>query len=147
MPLISELMVKEVITIEPEADLQKAAELMAKKNIGRLVVVKGGAPVGVVTERDFLTKVVAKKKEPSSTTIAEIMSRPLITIEPSKLGRQAAKLMVDHNIRTLVVVEKESLVGILTIRDLTRAIVNTMASLTESGVLKREMGHVTEFET
>lgn len=143
MPKVSEIMVKAVTTIPTGSGVAEAAVVMIGRGVGRLVVTEGGRPVGIVTERD-LVKVIAEGRDPASTKISEVMSSPLITIEPSSPMKEAAKLMVDKRIRALVVVEDEALVGIVTIRDITRSVVNTIASIEEA--LKLEKGPVIEFE-
>lgn len=146
IPTASDLMNKDVTTIRPDSTVLEAAKVMAGKQVGSLVVVRGRTPLGIVTERDVLVKVVAKRKDASTTKVSEVMSSPLITVEPWRPVREAAKIMLDHNIRRLVVLEKGELAGIITIRDITRSIILTMAGLGEEEVLKVE-GDILEFET
>lgn len=147
MPTVGELMTKNVCTIEKDSDAFKASETMVSRGVGSIVIVDKGRPIGIVTERDLLVKVVARKKDPSSTKVAEIMSTPLISIRPRSHVREAAKLMVDYNIRRLVVLENETLVGILSIRDLTRSILLTMASHSQEEAGQEERTTAVSFET
>ncbi|MBI2185267.1 MAG: CBS domain-containing protein [Thaumarchaeota archaeon] len=122
-------MTKHVITIEPNASAIEAAKIMTKSEVGCLVVTDGNDAVGIVTERDMLTKVTAKGKAPSKVKVSQIMSSPIITIKPDDSIRNAAKLMRDNGIRRLIVTNNGKLRGVITIRDITDSIVGTMAEL------------------
>ena len=90
--------------------------LMAKKKVGCLVVMDGDSPRGMVTERDYVRRIVAEEL-PLNTKVAEIMSKPLVTVLPDSSIREAARIMVKKKIRRLAVVETEKLVGIITTND------------------------------
>lgn len=122
-------MTRHVITVEPNASAIEAAKIMSKAEVGCLVVADGNNALGIVTERDMLTKVTAKGKAPSRVKVSQIMSSPIITVRPDDSIRKAAKLMRDNNIRRLVVMNNGKLRGIITIRDITDSIVGTMAEL------------------
>lgn len=147
MPKVSDLMSKHVHTVEPDANVLEAAELMAAKKVGSIIVMHKGRPVGIITERDIVVKVLAARKEASSTKIVEIMSKPLIIVEPSRSVKDAAKLMLDMDIRRLVVVENETLMGIITIRDVSRSLVYAVASYPSEETWQHEDRAVIEFET
>ena len=119
MKSVKDLMTKEVITIDLRKTVFDAAALMNEKSIGCLVVTDGEVPIGIVTERDFVRRVVAKKL-PMDTEISEIMSKPLITIDPDSSIREAARLMLKDKIRRLPVTEENKLVGIIVISDFAR---------------------------
>jgi len=119
MKSVKDLMTKEVITIDLGKTVFDAATLMNEKSIGCLVVTDGEVPIGIVTERDFVRRVVAKKL-PIDTVISEIMSKPLITIDPDSSIREAARLMLTDKIRRLPVTKENKLVGILVISDFAR---------------------------
>lgn len=123
------MMTKHVITIEPNASAIEAAKIMTKSEVGCLVVTDGNDAVGIVTERDMLTKVTAKGKAPSKVKVSQIMSSPIITAKPDDSIRNAAKLMRDNGIRRLIVTNNGKLRGVITIRDITDSIVGTMAEL------------------
>jgi CBS domain-containing protein len=112
-------MTKNVITIDLKKSVFDAAVLMSEKLIGCLVIVDGEEPVGIVTERDFVRRVVAKNL-PLETTVSEIMSQPLITIDPDASLREAARLMLNNKVRRLPVVKENKLVGIIVIADFAR---------------------------
>jgi CBS domain-containing protein len=82
MPTARELMTKEVLTISPDTIVQQAAELMAERCVGSLIITKDNRPKGIITECDLLTKILATKRHPTSVTVSETMSSPLITVRP-----------------------------------------------------------------
>jgi CBS domain-containing protein len=96
---------------------------MLTYDIGAVIVEMGGKPVGIITEKDILSRVVRAGKSPSSTYAQEVMSKPLITIEADKPISEALKLMRDNKIRRLAVTRRGSLVGILTERRIIDALV------------------------
>ena len=103
---------------------------MKEKGRGSVVVIKfvtdsagrktGTAPLGIITERDIVRRVVAESKDPNSTTAYDIMSKPLITVGPEATIYDAALIMTKYNIRRLSVVRDNTLLGIITSSDLAR---------------------------
>ncbi|MEM1989481.1 MAG: CBS domain-containing protein [Candidatus Bathyarchaeia archaeon] len=91
-------------------------EKMITNNIGAVVVMSGGNPVGIITERDIIEKVVRSNRDPSKIRAEEIMSSPLISVEADKTLKDALTLMRDKKIRRLGVIRKGKLVGIITER-------------------------------
>ena len=100
-------------------------EQMVTHNIGAIIIVKTSIPVGIITERDIIEKVVKARKNPKKMRAEDIMSSPLITIEPDKSITDALKLMRDKGIRRLVVIRPplHVLVGIVSQRRLLEALV------------------------
>ena len=127
MPKVKDVMEKFVVTINPEETIYKAAKTMDEKGVGALMIASNDTPVGIVTERDLVRKVIAAKKD-SSKKISEVMSRPLITIEPEDDVKEAAKKMLINDVRRLPVVKNGKLMGIITATDLAR---NLAGQLTE----------------
>jgi len=117
---VKDFMVKEVITVNPDAKIRDAVELMNKNEIGCLVVTKKGKSVGIMTERDVLKKIVCRSKNPEQTKVSEIMSKPLIVGRVDMDWREAAKLMLDHNIKKLPILDGEKLIGLVTLTDIAR---------------------------
>jgi CBS domain-containing protein len=113
-------MVEEVVTVEAEATVQEAVDLMNKHEIGCLIVVLRGKPVGIITERDMLTRVLAKSKDPEKIKVSEIMSAPLIVGKPEMEVEDAVKLMFNTKIKKLPVIQRGRLIGLVTLTDLTR---------------------------
>jgi len=94
------------------------SEMMLSSNIGSIVVISNGKPVGIITERDIIEKVVKAGKDPRETTAKEIMSSPTVTIEHNRSVSEALKLMREKGIRRLAVTQKGKLVGVVTERRL-----------------------------
>lgn len=114
---IKEVM-KHARTIENTSSVKQAATLMAKHNLGSLVVVKGNMAIGIVTERDILSKVSAKDLLPSKVHVTDIMTSKLISIEPDAHIDDAVYVMMKFKIKKLPVIKDKELVGIVTSTDL-----------------------------
>jgi len=106
------------VTITPNATIRDAAELMAKEKIGLLVVVEGGRIAGVVSERDIVRAVAFKVN--LSERVEKIMTKTVVTIEADAHVREAAELFRLYNIRHLVVTERGTLYGVISIRDIVK---------------------------
>ena len=112
-----DIMNRKVITVKTSTTARQAARIMSQHAVGSLIVVSRGKPVGIVTERDFVNRLVGKSKG-SSAKVTEFMSSPVETASPEIDIVTASKLMNERNIRRLPLVEKGTLVGIVTSRDL-----------------------------
>jgi len=120
MPKVKDVMTKTVITVEANKTVIEAAALMAENDVGNLIVMDdNNTPIGIVTERDFVRRVLAKEK-PSKTKISEVMSTPLRVIDPDASLKEAARRMVRKRIRRLPVIKDNKLVGIITTTDFAR---------------------------
>ena len=117
---VKDFMVKEVITVNPDTKIRDAVELMNKNEIGCLVVTRKGKPVGIMTERDVLKKIVCRSKNPEQTRVSEIMSKPLVVGRVDMDWLEAVKLMLDRNIKKLPILDDERLVGLVTLTDIAR---------------------------
>jgi CBS domain-containing protein len=118
MEKVAELMSKtSIYMVSPHESVQEAAKKMKASSKGCLVVVDGGKPVGIVTERDMVHKVVAAGTS-GGAEVRTIMSAPLVTIGPHDSIAEAAKRMAKNQIRRLVVTDGGKLVGVLTVTDL-----------------------------
>ncbi len=118
MGQIRDIMKKNVITIQEDTSALDAAKLISEKDISFLVIVKDGKPIGVITERDFVRKIAAQDKQASLIPLSEIMSYKFRWVEPSTEIEDAVQKMLNHNIRRLIVLENEKLVGVITQTDL-----------------------------
>ncbi|MGB8779149.1 MAG: CBS domain-containing protein [Candidatus Bathyarchaeia archaeon] len=116
MPKVKDFMTKGVLTIDKDKTIVEAAELMSQKEVGDIVVLDGEIPRGIVTERDFVRRVVARRKS-IDTKISDIMTKPLITIGPEASLSVAARRMVNNKIRRLPVMKHHELVGIIVVSD------------------------------
>lgn len=119
MSSVRDLMTKIVITIDQHKTVFDAATLMSEKRISCIVIIDGKVPVGIVTERDLVRRVLAKNLS-SNAKLSKVLSKPLTTIDPDSPVREAAKLMVKHRIRRLPVVRGNILIGIIVASDFTR---------------------------
>ena len=119
LPRVRDLMTSAVVTIEPQASVVDAARRMIQEEKGPLPVVEGdGRPVGMVTDRDIIARVVAEGRDPGSITVEDIATRELVTIGPDQGADEAALLMGEHQLDRLLVVEGERLVGIISEADI-----------------------------
>jgi CBS domain-containing protein len=127
MPSVKEIMTKDVVSIDVNYSVFDAAEIMSSNQLGCLVVMDGEATVGIVTERDIVRRVCAKKL-PGETKVLEIMSKNLITIDPDASIKDAARVMSSNKIRRLPVLKDGKLVGILVASDFVRNLGKKSAS-------------------
>jgi len=119
MTTVKDLMTKDVLTIDANKTVIEAAVLMSQSDVGDLVAIENNTPVGIVTERDFVRRVLALGKS-TSTRVSEIMSTPLKVIDPEAPIKEAARRMANKGIRRLVVIKDNKLVGIITATDFAR---------------------------
>jgi len=123
---VVEAMRTNIVTVEEGVSVAEASLSMRKKGEGCAIVSRQGKPFGMVTERDVTWKVAGKGLDPKNVRVAEIMSTPLITIDPDADLIEAAKIMKKHKIRRLAVVKEGALHGVLTAADIARNLENYM---------------------
>ena len=116
---VNQVMSKNVLTLDKSTSLQEAAENMKKLNVGCVIVTENYNPIGIITERDFVTKIVAEGR-PLFTEIQEVMSSPLITIDSEETIWEASELMKEKSIHKLPVKENEQITGIVTTTDIVK---------------------------
>ena len=116
---VNQVMSKNVLTADKSTSLQEAAQNMNKLNIGCVIVTENEKPVGILTERDFVTKVAAEGR-PLFTEIYEVMSSPLITIDPEETIWEASEMMKEKLIHKLPVKENDQIIGIVTTTDIVK---------------------------
>ena len=116
---VQEVMETNVLKTDIDTTAAKAAKSMAMRDVGSIIIVQGGKPYGILTERDLLIKVVAEDLRPSAVRVGKIMSKPLITVPPEMDLVDAARLMAKNKIRRLPVLKKGKLVGVLSASDIT----------------------------
>jgi CBS domain-containing protein len=144
---VEEIMSKDVVTIHPDASIAEASKVMGAKHIGSLIVEIKGEPKGIVTERDLLSKVLAKNKDPTKVLVREVMSSPLITIEPDASIKEAAQTMIAQKGR-LAVFRGKTLVGIITAADLIESLPESSETLMNvDDVMTRKVVMVTHSTT
>ena len=114
---------RDILSISPDASVLDAIKVMADKGIGALVVLQDTALVGVVTERDYARKVILKGRSSENTLVSEIMTENVITTTGDDSVDECMNLMTDRRIRHLPVVDGESVIGIISIGDLVKAVI------------------------
>ena len=119
---LSVLMHTRMETIASERTVLEAAQTMAEKRIGSLLVLKAGNIVGIVTETDLVRKVIAARLTTRSTSVGVVMNAPLIQIDINHTVRDASRLMAEKRIRHLAVSEDHKVVGLLSVRDLVKMV-------------------------
>ncbi|MDH7476991.1 MAG: CBS domain-containing protein [Candidatus Bathyarchaeota archaeon] len=117
---VEDVMVKEVITIDENSTVKEAAEIMNKFEIGCLIAVRKGKAMGIITERNLLKRVVAEAKDANKTKVKDVMSSPLVVVEPGMDLEEAVRLMFEMKIKKLPVVDGKRLVGLVSLTDIAR---------------------------
>jgi CBS domain-containing protein len=125
-----------VITVDVELSVKEATRSMIDNKIGSILVTKQGKPLGIVTERDLIERIVEPSRDPSKTKIKEIMSAPLITISKETGILVAMRKMREYEISRLVVMEDDTLLGIISETDIVRAV--SISSITSFSTLLRK---------
>jgi signal-transduction protein with cAMP-binding, CBS, and nucleotidyltransferase domain len=114
---VKDVMTSKVASLDYSSTIKDAAKLMDDKNIGCIIVTREELPVGILTERDFVKRIASKEK-PLSSPIEEVMSSPLISIDPDETVWEAAEDMKTNNIHKLPVIQDNKIIGIITTSDL-----------------------------
>ncbi|MCX8153394.1 MAG: CBS domain-containing protein [Candidatus Bathyarchaeota archaeon] len=117
--LVKDVMSSPVVTVSEDATSNKVAALMEENELGCVIVTnKEGKPLGIITERDLVIRVLSKNSKPDTVKAKEIMTSPLVTIDPDATINEAAKKMNKLNIRRLGVLYKGNLVGVVSSKDI-----------------------------
>lgn len=117
--LVRDIMKKNVISIDSSMSVQDAAKMMDDASIGAIVVLEKGIAMGIITERDMTRRIIAKGKS-STTSVKEVMSSPVIVVNPDDSVWEAAQLMKTRKVHRLPAVKDNRLVGIITTSDIVR---------------------------
>lgn len=117
---IREVMTPDPVCLSADATIFEAAKRMRDDDIGPVIVVEDGLTAGVVTDRDIVVRALAEDRDPHRTTLREICSAHLITIEPDRPVAEAVSAMREHHIRRLPVTDRGQPIGMLSIGDLAR---------------------------
>ncbi len=135
---VRDAMTGKVLTASPNTTVNRAAKLMAERGVGSIIIVKSKKPIGILTERDLLMKVVSLDLKPSKVKVGKIMSAPIMTIDPNVDMTEAARMMARSKIRRLPVVERGALIGIVTASDITAISPELIGVVTRPEVPARE---------
>jgi CBS domain-containing protein len=113
----------DVYGIGPDEPVLAAVQMMAERSIGAVLVLRDGRLEGIVSERDYARKVVLKGRSSAETAVWEIMSSPVVTVGPQDSVNTCMKLMTEKRIRHLPVVEQGAVIGVLSIGDLVKHVI------------------------
>ncbi len=114
---------KQVVSLPAKASVLDAIRMMAEQRIGSVLIMEDGQLQGIVTERDYARKVILLGRSSGDTAIADIMSSPVLTVKPTDTVTHCMTLMTEHKIRHLPVLEGEQVVGLISIGDLVKAVI------------------------
>ncbi len=114
-------------SVSPDATVYDAIAMMAEKAVGALLVMREGTLVGIISERDYARKVILQGRSSKDTLVQEIMTRSVITVTPEQSVDESMRIITQHRIRHLPVLEHDKLVGIVSIGDLVKAIISDQA--------------------
>ena len=129
--LVKEVMSKEVKVVRLDTTVDEIVATMDKFDIGSVLVVQGERPVGIITERDILRRIVEPSLDPGTLTAKQVMTAPIITINENANIEEAAKLMAKKKAKRLPVMNNDRLVGILTFTDIVFKVPTMLAMLEE----------------
>ena len=136
---VKDVMSSPTITIDEEASVHKVAQRMEKYKVGGIIVTgKQGKPLGIITERDLIIRVLAKSSRPSKLTAKQVMTSPLITVNPDETLSEVARRMSRLNIRRLGVMYKGNLVGVITSKDILAITPELIAIIQEQARIQGE---------
>ena len=129
--IVRDVMSKDVKVVRPDTLVKEVVATMNKFDIGSIVVVQGDRPVGIITERDILKRIVEPCLAPEALRAREVMSSPVVTINATASIDEAANIMAKKNLKRLLVMDNGKLVGILTFTDIVTQVPNMLGILEE----------------
>jgi CBS domain-containing protein len=129
--LVRDIMSKDVRVVRPDTVMKEVVATMNKFDIGSIVVVQSNRPVGIITERDILRRIVEPCLAPEVLRAREVMSSPVITIDEAASIDEASQIMAAKSVKRLLVMDNEKLVGILTFTDIVTQVPNMLGILEE----------------
>ncbi len=127
--IIRDVMAKNIKTVKPDDTVHAAVQKMNKFDIGSVIVVSSGRPVGIITETNIMRRIVEPRMDPATVWVKDIMSSPLTTIDENAAVEEAAKIMAEKRINRLPVLKGDKLVGLISSSDIVKA------SPTQLGIL------------
>ena len=137
--LVKDVMTSPAVTTLGDTSIDKTAQLMSNDRLGCIIVTsKDGKALGIITESDLVTRILAKNIKPSKLTAKEVMSTPLITVEPDEVLTETARRMNKLNIRRMGVIYKGNLVGIISSKDILAITPDLLENMQEKVRIERE---------
>jgi CBS domain-containing protein len=127
--IIRDVMAKNIKTVKPDDTVHAAVQKMNKFDIGSVIVVSSGRPVGIITETNILRRIVEPRMDPATVWAKDIMTSPLTTIDENAAIEEAAKVMAEKKINRIPVMKGDKLVGLISSTDIVKA------SPTQLGIL------------
>ena len=124
-------MAKNIKTVKPDDSVHAAVQKMNKFDIGSVIVISSGRPVGIITETNIMRRVVEPRMDPATVWAKDIMTSPLITIDQNTTVAEAAKVMAERKINRLPVINGDKLVGLISSTDIVKANPTQLAILDE----------------
>jgi CBS domain-containing protein len=121
----------QVYSVSPDAKVYEALQLMAEKNVGALMVMEGDTAAGLISERDYARKIVLKGKFSKDVPVREIMTADVVRIGPDDDVEECMELMTDKRVRHLPVFKNDQLIGIISIGDIVKAIIEHKEEIIE----------------
>jgi CBS domain-containing protein len=121
----------QIFSVEPTDSVLLAIEMMATRHVGALLVMSQGNLIGIISERDYARKVILKKRSSHDTPVADIMTSPALAVSPSDTVHHCMHLMTEERIRHLPVLDAGRVVGILSIGDLVKAVIEEQSEQIE----------------
>lgn len=145
--LVKDVMSSPVVTSQENAPISEVARLMDEDDLGCIIVTnKQGKPLGIITERDLVGRVLAKNAKPDSMKASEVMTSPLITVDPDNQIAEVARIMSRLNVRRLGVIYKGRLVGLISSKDILAVMPELMEMTQEQARIEVEKKHEEEGE-
>jgi signal-transduction protein with cAMP-binding, CBS, and nucleotidyltransferase domain len=137
--LVKDVMSSPVVTSQENAPISKVAQLMDENDLGCIIVAnKQGKPLGIITEKDLVARILAKNVKPDSMKASEVMTSPLITVDPDTQISEVARTMSRLNVRRLGVIYKGQLVGLISSKDILAVMPELMEMIQEQARIEFE---------
>ncbi len=127
MTTARDIMSSKVVTIESNLSATEIAKIMDKNKVSSIIITKDQLPIGIVTERDLVSKIIAQNKKPSEVKIIDITTSPLVIVSPLTPTDEVAQKMLDKKIRRVVVMDSDQALGIITVTDFVKHLHDMLA--------------------
>jgi CBS domain-containing protein len=121
----------EVFSVAPQESVLRAIEVMATRHVGALLVMNEGSLIGIISERDYARKVILKNRSSQDTPVGDIMTSPAVSVTPEETVHRCMQIMTEGRFRHLPVVKGDRVVGMLSIGDLVKAVIQEQTETIE----------------